>query len=97
MSRLNAVNGRCVAGHPLEGDNVYVSTSGGRIQRLCRQCRRDRYNARSQRRAELVPELEPAQIRRLKSDYDDGIAMRDLASRCGVHEARLRVLLGVGA
>ncbi len=97
MSTVNAAKTCCTRGHPYSPENTYVSRSRGTPVRQCRACRKARYQARfdSAGKGFAGPELTPAQIVRLRGDFDDGIAMRDLSSRCGVHEARLRVLLGV--
>ncbi len=101
MSTLTDSNARkthCTRGHPYSPENTYVSHSRGTPVRQCRKCRAARYQARfdSAGKGFAGPELEPSQIRRLKSDFEDGVSLKDLASRCGVHPTRLGVLLGVG-
>lgn len=48
FSAVNAKKTHCLRGHPLSGDNLYVSTKG---ERVCRTCRRAAIKAWHQREA----------------------------------------------
>lgn len=46
---INAAKTECIHGHPLSGDNLYITTQG---RRKCRQCTRDQNRANQSRYVE---------------------------------------------
>jgi hypothetical protein len=77
-ARVNAVKTHCLRGHPLSGDNLYVSMSRGVAMRQCRRCRQVR-------RPKTIAAIDERALARLRDALADGDAtMAELAGRFGI-------------
>lgn len=77
----------CPAGHPLEGENLRVVESGGKRQRLCRQCDNQRSNDR-QHAARMARGLRKTRVSaderaRIVELHRAGISHRKIAAQVG--------------
>lgn len=79
----------CIHGHPFSVENTYVVKSNG--ARQCVTCRRIRGRNRKTADIHPTPELSPASLRRLRSDWKDGeVSAADLCERFGLYESQFR-------
>lgn len=53
---LRSIKTECVNGHPLDGDNLYISPSG---VRACQECRRRAGREAARRRSTTIPKKQP--------------------------------------
>lgn len=83
-ARVNREKTHCVRGHPLSGDNLYLSMSRGRPMRQCRQCR-------VVRRPKMIAGLDAQTLSRLfdtirnsSQTFGGDATMAEVAGRFGI-------------
>lgn len=80
ISAANAAKEFCLRGHPLSGENLYVSMSRGVPMRQCRACRKVR-----RPKNEARQQLDERALARLRDALaDDEATERELAGRFGI-------------
>jgi hypothetical protein len=84
----------CPQGHPLSGDNVYLSPSSGRVCRTCSDAAKRAYKERKRQEKGTKPRLTAVQIDAICEEYArGGITQRELGLKYGIAQGWVSILI----